>query len=359
MTIYGFSGKPGAGKSYSVVEHCIIPALKDGRTIYHNMQLNEAALMVISEGKGTLVGFSRDCDPDELVQGAPPGALIVIDESVRYWPSGTKANKVPKHQLEFFTMHRHNVGEDGRTTDIVLICQDFGSQCAAFIRELIEITYYSVKLSHIGASNRYRVEVYQGCVKGDQPSEKRLIRKTVSRYRPEVYNCYVSHTNAQKGVAGEELRDKRASVWRSWQVYAAGAALLLVPIMLYVVWHSVSALKHQTGAKAALASAEHSEASAKAAGAHQGAPGAGPPVAVTPAWSKQWRLSGKLTTPQRGTFFVVDGDGGSRLVEQKRCFYEAGNAICHVDGELVTTWTGPPPPLVNQFVATTLKPAGT
>jgi zona occludens toxin len=343
MSIYGFSGKPRSGKSYSAVEHCIIPALRQGRTVYHNMRLKDAALKVVTDGNGKLVAFDREISPAELVAGAPPGSLVVIDESVRYWPSGTRANKVPKPELEFFTMHGHSVGMDGRAMDIVLVCQDFGTQCANFIRELIEINYYTVKLTAVGFTRRYRLEIYEGVIKGDQPSDKRRIRQSLHKYRPEIYNCYVSHTNSQTGVAGEELHHGNATAWRNRKVYAAGGALLLSPLIVMFAVKTLHGLyEYGTGKKPGAAPAEHSEAvSAPGSSSIQGSTAS--PLTHTQIMSrtsKVWRLAGEVIVGSR-VRYVIDSENGSRLVEPKNCKLDvAGNRTCVIDGESIAAWTG-------------------
>lgn len=355
MAIYGYVGKPGAGKSYLTVAEVIVPALKAGRVVYHNMQLREAELRALCGHGGRLVSFDPDCTAEELCAGAPPGALVVIDESVRYWPAGTKANRVPPDQLEFFTKHRHRVGDDGRATDIVVICQELGSQCAAFIRELVEFTYRAVKLSALGMSNRYRVEVYEGAVKGDRPPQSRLVRKTVGRYDKRFFRCYVSHTQSRRGVAGEELRDSRASVWRSWQVYAAGCALLLCPLMVWASIHEFRNLSHVGSSRARRA--EHSEAS-RAAEPATGTPVAHPVAAAPrrPAVSDEWRVAGVIRIG-RLVRVVLQGDSFSRVVPVSACRRDAFRQwTCHVDGQVVTEWSGPAPAGFNQWFQSSASP---
>lgn len=352
MAIYGYSGKPGAGKSYSVVADVIIPALKAGRTIYHNMILHEAPLRALAGHGGKLFPFSPEATPDELVRDAPLGALVIIDESARYWGAGTKVSQVPPEQFEFFTKHRHRVGGDGIATDIVVICQDFGSQCAAFIRELIEYTYYCVKLTAIGMSKCYRLEVYSGCVKGDSPSSKKLVNKSVRKYRKEIYACYVSHTQSARGVAGEEIHGKGATVWTNWKVIAAlVAAVVVIPVLVYSVYASVTGFKAQaianTKSKAPTAArGEHSEPRAAVAPA---------PVGEKPARvSTQWRLAGNITIGDRRVF-IVDGDHGSRYVSPHDCKRDpAGNFTCVVDGLMVAEWTGPAVPVVSGWFRDTV-----
>ena len=50
MSIIAYTGLPGAYKTYSAVENWLIPALKDDRTVAHNLRVNEAACMAASGG---------------------------------------------------------------------------------------------------------------------------------------------------------------------------------------------------------------------------------------------------------------------------------------------------------------------
>lgn len=229
----------------------------------------------------------------------------------------------------------------------MLICQDFGSQCASFIRELIQYTYYSVKLSHLGLSKKYRMEVYEGCVKGDSPPAKKLVRKTVSTYKPAIYACYQSHTMAEKGVAGEEIRDKGASVWRSWQVYSAGIALL---VALFCVVHVIQWF-HHFGQKPA-AKPEHSEGVAAVSTV--------PVKPPEPKESSRWRYAGFIEIDGQ-RFQLADGDHGSRILPAESCKADVGgNVLCKVDGEMVASWTGPSASVLTQFVGSSIagSPSG-
>lgn len=353
MSIYGYSGKPGAGKSYSVVADVIIPALKAGRTIYHNMLLHDGALRAQAGHGGKLIQFDPDCTAQELVDGAPLGALVVIDESGRYWGAGMKANQVPPSQFEFFSKHRHRVGDDGVATDIVIICQEFGSQCAAFIRELIEYTYFCVKLSAIGLNRRYRVEVYSGCIKGDSPPSRKMVNKSVRKYRKEIYACYVSHTQSARGVAGEEIHGKGVTVWSNWKVRSGIVAVaVVIPLLAWTAYSAVTGFRESSieNSKAGptAARAEHSEARAAVAPRT---------VVVEPASraSVEWRLAGDITINARRVF-VVDGERGSRFVSPHDCKRDsAGNFTCTVDGMMVAEWTGPAVPVIGGWFADTVS----
>lgn len=348
MAIYGYAGKPGSGKSYSVVANVVIPGLEAGRTVYHNMILNEGRLMAMTGGRGRLVPFDAESTPDQLVANAPPGALVIIDESLRYWPAGTRANKVPPHQLEFFTKHRHYVGDDGRSTDIVLVAQDFGSQCAAFIRDLIEYTYRCVSLRAIGTGKRFRREIYDGVVKGDKPPASKLLRKELIKFDPKIFACYQSHTASAKGVAGEELHDKTVTVWKDWRVTAAGVALVAAVFLITLAIHSLRSFstQHLDGEGVSdPARIEHREIARDAA-----APPRPVPMApVRPPESKTLRLSGEIVINGRRRY-VADSEHSHRFIHPADCSIDrAGNRTCTVDGQLVATWTGLAAPLLNQW----------
>ena len=135
MSIIAYAGLPGAGKSYSAVANVIIPQMAKGRTIYHNLELVEAEILIKTEGKGTLVQIQKDWTAEQVVTNMPPGAVVILDEVWQYWRAGIKANEVPDNQMAFFKEHRHSVGEDGYATEMLILDQDLGSAVAKFIHD--------------------------------------------------------------------------------------------------------------------------------------------------------------------------------------------------------------------------------
>ena len=214
MSIVGYSGLPGSGKSYGVVENVIIPALESGRHIITNIPLKTGRLSDdFPQGKVTIFdNREAEANPDFFSLDAHPGGVIwIIDEAWRFWKSGMKSVNIPQVQKEFFTEHRHMVGEDGRTNEIVLVTQDLQQLCS-FVRGLVEETYRAVKLTAIGQKNRYRVDVYQGGVTGQKPGKP--MRQLYGKYKPEIYQYYKSHTRNKTDFAAgmEEKADDRANV---------------------------------------------------------------------------------------------------------------------------------------------------
>jgi len=336
MSMVALTGLPGAGKSYEAVANQIIPALKAGRIVYTNMKVDRDALIKMCGG-GDICFLPEGVKAAELVLFVPPGAVLVLDEVWRYWPAGMTAKNIPEGEKEFFAMHRHKVGEDGNSQEIVLVTQDL-SQIAAFLRELVEQTFRMTKLTVIGSKNKYRIDIYEGAVSGQRPPVSKRIREIFCSYRPEIYACYQSHTLSMTGKAGsEEKADQRGSLLKGWTLKASVAALVLLP---FAIWGFVHALHGIGGGRSAAPPAsERSEAGGGASKARTGQ--VGPAITPQPQWSTSWRLSGRIRYGLVD-YFVVDGDNGARRIERHQCKVDAaGNTVCTVDGALVSYWTGP------------------
>jgi zona occludens toxin len=222
MSITAYVGLPGSGKSYGVVKNVIAPALCTGINVATNIPLNKLQIFqyVIDEGADPTDVKLHDLDirkaKDDLgyLDSFPHGTVFVIDEVWRLWPSGMNARQIPESHKSFFAEHRHKVGSDGRSNQIILVTQDL-SQIAAFCRNLVEETFQSVKLNHVGMDKRYRIDVYQGAVTGAKPPESRLIRSLYGSYNGRFFKLYQSHTQSDTGKAGNESKvDSRASILR-------------------------------------------------------------------------------------------------------------------------------------------------
>lgn len=249
MSITCYTGLPGSGKSYEVVRSVILPALREGRTVWTNIPLALDALERETGTRPTLFDVKDVIDnPGWFQQVLPAGALVVLDECWRLWPSGLKASNALEGHKSFLAEHRHMVGSDGRSTEIVLVTQDTG-QLAAFVRQLIEKTYRTKKLDVLGQPNRYRIDIYEGCVTGASPPMDKRVREMYGEYKEEVYRYYQSHTMSQTGSAGNESKaDQRANILRGGQVKAILAALVVLPIV--VVWLGYKTYQGYTGKEA-------------------------------------------------------------------------------------------------------------
>jgi zona occludens toxin len=235
MAIEAYTGLPRSGKSYSVVKFVILPSLKAGRVVYTNIPLTEKAH---GEFPGLIVQLAGNWHTDpELFAKVPHGAVVVLDELWRRWPKGTPLTKIPFADREFLAEHGHLVDEKGNTTRVVLVTQDL-DQLAAFATLLVERTYLSTKLTAIGSSKSFRVDIYQGAAKGQRPPKTRFIRSAYDKYSKDVYSYYQSATKSKTGDVGDEsAADKRGSVWRRPIVWA----MLASPFLLtWMIWTLIS-----------------------------------------------------------------------------------------------------------------------
>lgn len=246
MSIVAYTGLPGSGKSYSVVEHQIVPALKAGRKVVTNlpMRLDQ----VEAQGwPGELVELPLDvviAEPHKILEYCAAGCLLIIDEAWKIFPQGMQANKVAPEYGKLLAEHRHMVDERNNSVQIVLVVQDLAN-VAAFARRLVENTFVTTKLSFVGMSGSFRVDVFHGAQTGATPPVSQRLRMITGRYRKEIYALYKSHTlavNADQVGANEKGMDQRANIWKR-PAFAVGA--VLVPLLLWWSLHTLGRLGHE------------------------------------------------------------------------------------------------------------------
>jgi len=244
LAITAYTGLPGSGKSYGVVENVILPALKSGRRIFTNIPLN--ADLVEKNYPGLVTQFTSAEileNPDWFQNVFQSGATLVIDECWRVWAAGLKANNMTDAHKGFLAEHRHMVGSDGQSTEVVYVTQDL-AQIASYPRSLVETTYRAVKLGSVGANNKFRIDVYQGAVTGQRPSESLRLRQMFSSYKPDVYCWYKSQTMSQSVTHGDESgSDKRNNILNSWLFKFGFPSVFIVCILVfYYGFTSVSSM---------------------------------------------------------------------------------------------------------------------
>lgn len=241
MSITAYTGLPGHGKSYGVVENVICKALKEKRTIYTNIPINADVCLERFAFAPNQFHIQEIIDnPLWWTEVFEPGAIIVIDEVWRLWPNGLKAASIRNEDKSFLAEHRHMVGESGHSTEIVLVTQDL-AQIANFARNLVETTFRVVKLSKVGFDKKFRVDVYSGPVTGPNPPISRRDSEIHGTFHAKVYELYQSHTKSKTGLAGDETRiDKRFSVFRGVSFYLYLLLFLVAAIGLYFGAKSMS-----------------------------------------------------------------------------------------------------------------------
>jgi len=351
MALNAYTGIPGSGKSHDVVKSLIVPALQQGRTIVHNLKLHEANLLAYTGAKAEqLVQIDAKATFDQIIPLVPPGALCIFDEFLRYFPAGMKAHTVKPELIEFFSMHRHSVGTDGRSMDIAIVCQNL-SQVASFIRDLVETTYRFEKLVAIGQENRFRCDVWNGPIVGRKPPGSPL-RSLYGTYDPQVFPLYVSQTQSITGQHGSEKRlDSRVNVLKGGRVKLALAALVVLPVIGWLTVQSFFAIAPDPKPKAQPPAGERSDPAAAVASAAAVVSA----KQAAPKWSNTWRMAGQITRPSAGGEVVIlQSNTGIRLVKLEACLKDdAAQLVCNIDGELIAAWTGVPDrTVVGQIAAT-------
>tara|TARA_Y100001933_G_C19010749_1_gene568739 strand:- start:2441 stop:3565 length:1125 start_codon:yes stop_codon:yes gene_type:complete len=349
MSIVGYSGLPGSGKSYGVVENVVIPALEAGRHIITNIPLKRGRLADdYPQGKVTIFDNKDAEHPDFFSLDKHPGGVIwIIDEAWRFWKSGMKAVNIPQNQKEFFTEHRHMVGEDGRTNEIVLVTQDLQQLCS-FVRNLVEETYRAVKLTAVGQKNRYRVDVFQGGVTGQRPGKP--MRQLYGKYKPEIYQYYKSHTRNKTDFAAgmEEKADDRANVLKHPLIkYGIPLSVLIMAFGVYQVYGYFTRYQDMPTDSPATSSevvqpapvVNSASQSTTNSQKRQGRALHQVKFEVEDSWlpvSDKWRIVGEVN----GVYWIW-GETGTRKIHSRNCArtLKTGEPFCVIGGKLVTYYS--------------------
>ena len=224
MTISAYVGLPGHGKSYTVTEHVILPALQASRIVYTNIPMNDEECL--SATGNQVIPFKTDDlieNPDWWTEVFQAGSIIVIDEVWRLWPSGLRTNKAREQDKTFINEHRHIVA-DGFSTEIVLVSQDL-IDVSTFVRNKVDTTYRAVKLTVFGSKSKYRLDVYSGVVTGQTPPEKLRSRQIFGTFKKDIFKLYQSQTRSDGSFGDESRTDDRFNVLKS-------AAFKIIPIFI-------------------------------------------------------------------------------------------------------------------------------
>lgn len=220
MAISYYSGKPGSGKSYSVVKRVIIPALQAGRTVVTNIPLTEKAeelggkIVRLSRGVESLADIASlllldDTTGSSDYQPNPEfaGAVFILDEFLFYCSSGIKTATISPKVKAFFAMHRHISG-GGFSTEIILLSQD-SSQICAMVKAMIDQSFVIEKTT-AGRKKGLTVKVYSGCSGSTSGVAKAsYVRTEMLTYDADIYDYYKSQTFSDS--AGVEVKTDDAT----------------------------------------------------------------------------------------------------------------------------------------------------
>lgn len=352
----------GSGKTYEVVSVVILNAVASGRRVITNIagiDLEVIHDLLDLEGRdvtkaGTVVRIDNEsvCNPafwlseksnEHLKSDLPalaamteskcilPGDLLVLDEVWRFWlgfaSKDGDGKKRPGEVMEFFRMHRHFThSETGVSCDVALITQDV-MDISRVVRAVVEETYLMTKLTAIGSTTRYRVDVCQG------GQTRTVIRDLQRSYESKFFNSYTSHSGRKEGESGpkEQNIDGRGNI-------LSGALFkFVIPIGLIVagfaIWNVYGFFNPKPLAKTEKITSESNHA-LPTGELH-------PPQRYSsePDVSSRWRVIGWVDNP----FRVIISDGSNRRVIQPTTWKKTGQEIEAMlpNGETVTAWSGP------------------
>ena len=251
MPIKAYVGLPRSGKTYEVTSVVIYNALKLGRRVVSNIAgLNQDAYFdlltqegLLPESLGSIVSIDHDdvlkpnfwLNETDFKAGVgtfiQAGDLLVLDEIWRFWDgfSGkdTEGNKMPAQVMNFFRMHGHFVNpKNGFTCEMAFITQDV-TDCGRKLRVVIDETFRTTKLTALGSTSRYRIDVFTR-----SSTHKKPLRQLYGQYHSKYFPLYKSNSMSKDGGADarEVSIDKRSNIL-SGKFFKFG-----IPVMLLVLF---------------------------------------------------------------------------------------------------------------------------
>ena len=330
MAITAYTGPPGSGKSYALVEQVIVPAVMAGRRVLTNVAgVDPDKVRAYCQGKmdepsrcGSVVLFDgRQAtephffpteeipDSETFVKG---GDLIVFDEWRLYWP---KRGKLPSADLEpFLRWHRHLVSADGVACDVAIASQ-LPTDIHMDFRGLVESSYKFRKLKSVGLNKAYAWDGYDGHL---QPKGK-AERKGNGTYRDEITALYSSYSTTKQ--ATELVTDKRMSIFgKSTVVMMVGGVVVAISAGWYIYGFF-------TGGAGVI--------QAKPVAAGPGTPGQQIAAAQAPA-NSSYRIVGQVVGDQGVRVIVLDKAGALRVLRPDGFTFDADRPVSGtVDGQRV------------------------
>ncbi|HEV3430609.1 MAG TPA: zonular occludens toxin domain-containing protein [Paraburkholderia sp.] len=351
MAINVYSGVMGSGKSYEVVQGPLLSAIGSGRRVVTNVDgINEERIHEFlankARGDNAMLGAVVHVRTDEFLKpgffpvehesssGATvtpgfvqPGDLLVVDEAWKLWNSD---KRISDEHMAFFRMHRHFTHpETGVACDVVLMVQDI-SDLHRKVKSVVELSFRMHKLKSLGLSSGYRVEQYEGWKQNGRTRTATYVRK----YSKQIFPLYKSYA----GIGGKEaVVDKRQNILRNKRLWLVVAAMVVMPILavrfLWAFFHRVSH-GHSTVATASVSASPAASFGAAADGSK-------------PSFSANWRIVGSYTGPGRSWVVLADSSGRLRM-ESPSMFQNTGVVrVGTVDGEHVSTFSGPNPSSIS------------
>lgn len=338
MAITAYTGVPGAGKSYGMIEQAMLPAIKQGRRVLTNIggvdpakvqeycrkkwPEDDLGEVVIFNGadalKPAFFPTEETGDGETFVKG---GDLLIFDEWRLTFPN---RGATPSKDLEpFLRWHRHLTDDKGVACDVVIGTQ-LVSDVHRDFRGLIERSYKFRKLKAVGLSKAFAWDAYEGHL---QPKGGAYTTGN-GKYKPEIFKLYQSY--ATDGDGKELATDKRTNIWTKGVFAMMGGTVLMLGLGMWGAYRFFAPDKPVP------------DAGTIRPGATATAPGPAAAVGMdnTPGRMARpkspYRIVGHLDTGSGVRIVLTDDKGSVRMVGPDGFDFVAGRPVYGVlDGQAV------------------------
>jgi len=226
--IYLYYGKIGDGKTYHVMYNELLPAVRDGRKIYTNIDdLDQRHIRMLTGVDPQIVNVAThdefkslmECDPNDK-KGEnlkiDHGSLVIIDEAQLIWDA-RDFRATSKKFLTLLEYHRHF------GLDLVFITQN-PKRLEASVTRLANNSYQVKNLGFIakGLKNRYVLHIRQ------TPFDRDIVATMRGKFHKPVFACYRS------AVAGRNTKvsSRRKSALQGGLFYFIGGIAIFLILMI-------------------------------------------------------------------------------------------------------------------------------
>lgn len=258
MPVYCLEGVGGSGKSLYLLANFIIPWLKDGKHIYHNIEGLKVPFVAlragVSVGKAesliTRIGekfeevdgemIAKD-DPEEVRhfyrdawgEIRPAGSLILIDEAQNYFNSRDFKTEYSRDLIDYLSRNRHY------KHTVVWATQNIEGVDITFRRQ----TQYIYWLERVGNKPFSTCSIYEGWLKNEYTKPYDKVKFT---FPVELFGCYDSYV---KGSEDEEEHREKTNRW----LHSKPLMIVIILFVIFVVWaifhNPISTIKKQATPK--------------------------------------------------------------------------------------------------------------
>ncbi|MFL0807200.1 MAG: hypothetical protein K6L60_07930 [Oceanobacter sp.] len=381
MTAVIHHGPPGSYKTFALIQRVIIPALQKGRTVCHNIRgLNSVERIASAMGielppEAKLIAVEHDSQAGfehmaRFFQWAPMGALIVMDEGQRVYPTRLRnlgefdtpsderetldsGIQRPSNVENAFDQHRHmNWDIYISTTNVAKIHKE--------VRAVVEYGFRHRDMAGVlpWYKNKWREFKHDAESSGKAVSHY-IGAPVIYTADPKVFECYQSTaTGTAKGSSENKsiFADPKLRVFLAITVLCVGYFIYSIAQMLerYEVGTEETAPGIVAPPHVPVHVSAHQPAAKNPAVQRPGlAPGLRYLRRFNPAitsfsqhtfpQSERWRLAG-VFDGTKGVALISDGHQTITLNLNQSCAYTLNQEwLCWFENAMVATHTGPLP----------------